>query len=69
MTTPLYIHHPLDGRGLRSVYVNGLLVPKALFANVRQGFALAHADPMRPRLLRGKPVCRIYRGKVEVVFK
>ena len=63
-----WVHTPLDGRGMRAVYLDGRRVDRVIYADTRAGFIRLHHDPIRvcPR----REVIRSYkrRGDVRVVI-
>lgn len=62
-----HIHTPLDGRGMRDVFVNGNRIDAVVWADTRAGVVWFAPEPVR--VTRHDDVyCRRLRGRVEVVF-
>lgn len=45
-----HIHTPHDGRGHRTVLLDGVVVDRVVYADTELGFAVAMYDPPRPIL-------------------
>lgn len=61
-----HVHCVEDRRGYRTVYVDGVRVDRAFYADTRAGFVRVHCDPIR--LTRHQTVrWRKIRGQVRVV--
>lgn len=61
-----HIHQVGDGRGYRSVYVNGGYIPRAVYANERKGVVISHRFPRRFNRKTGEFQRRHHRGKVTI---
>lgn len=61
-----HIHTPDDGRGPRSVYVNGNLIKYAIWADTRSGVVWFHPHPLRRQKGRDFAYARKLRGVVTV---
>jgi len=61
-----HIHRADDERGIRSVFVNGGLVPRCIFADEQKGLAVGFYVPHRRNKKTGELKTRRHRGKVTV---
>lgn len=62
-----HIHTPEDGRGHRSVFVNGREVKQAFYADTKRGIVDAYRQPLRLDKDRKRVLSRRYRGHVVVM--
>ncbi len=61
------VHTPGDGRGLRRVFLNGVEVKRAVFADTRNGVVRFHDDPPKVHKYRKRLIERTAHGDVVVV--
>lgn len=62
-----HIHTPDDGRGFRTVLVNGNEVQQCYFADIKRGIARCYREPLRPHKYGKRLLTKTYRGTVEVL--
>jgi hypothetical protein len=62
-----HIHRTDDGRGLRDVFVNGVMVDRAVYADTKKGIVFFVPFPVRIKKNSDEIYTRRLRGKVEVV--
>lgn len=61
-------HSAIDGKGRRSVTVNGNLIKNVLWANEEKGLLCFNPMPLRINKRKGEFYTRLLRGKVAVNF-
>lgn len=66
---PSHIHTPNDGRGLRMVTVNGVVLNNVTYADVKKGIVRFHDNPPKVHKHRKRLIERTLRGRVEVFPK
>lgn len=65
--TPEHIHTPTDGRGPRRALLDGVVVPRVVYADTELGIVKFHDDPPRLNAARTGVVEHVAYGRVEVV--
>lgn len=61
-----WIHTPNDGRGRRDVFLNGQLMQRVVYADVRRGLIRVVDDPIKLCRYRKRVISRTLRGVVSV---
>ena len=61
-----HIHTPEDGRGKRTVFVNGKLINHCFFADTKKGVAKVYLHPFVLDKYRKRCLSRTLRGTVTV---
>ena len=62
-----HIHRPLDGRGMRKIFVNGNQVDRVFYADTKKGIVDYYPQPIRVHKHGKRMLSRRLRGHVEVV--
>lgn len=68
MARPDHIHIVGDGRGTRTVYLNGAEVKRCIYADTHKGLVRFYGDPYKVHKYGKRLIHRTKRGVVEVVW-
>lgn len=66
-STPPYIHHPKDGRGLRKVFLDGEEIMKVIYVNEMTGDVTFYTNPLQVDF-SGDVFCCTRRGHVRIEY-
>lgn len=64
-----HIHTLEDGRGLRDVFVDGVKIPRATYADEKKGKVVLIVDPIKIHKHGNRVITKTVYGKVSVEFK
>lgn len=61
-----HIHTPGDGRGLRGVTMNGVVLDRVVYADTKRGVVRVHDNPPKVHKYRKRLIERTLHGDVRV---
>ena len=64
-----WIHTPDDGRGLRVVTLNGVVIDRCVYADTKKGIVRFHDNPAKVHKYGKRIIERTLHGAVEVISR